>query len=81
MLRYPRYGVIWSITRGGAVFAAVLLSAPFVALALAPVLLLLVPLAFIAIPLLIFAFFPGASINHTETRRSHARRLQTLQQA
>ena len=72
MLPYPKYGVIWSVTRGASVLATILLVTPFVAFALAPVLLLLMPLAFIAIPFMVLAFWPGAAENHMETRRIRA---------
>jgi hypothetical protein len=79
MLPYPKYGVIWSVTRAAVVLATVLLVTPFVAFALAPVLLLLVPLTFIAIPFMILAFLPGAAENHSESLRIRARRPITLQ--
>jgi len=72
MLTYPKYGVIWSATRCASVLATILLVTPFVALALAPLLLLLVPLAFVAIPFVILAFWPGAAESHMENRRLRA---------
>jgi hypothetical protein len=49
--------------------ASVILLPPFVALAIGPMLLLLLPVALVAIPIMIPAFFGGARSNQVETVR------------
>ena len=78
MFHYPKYGVVWSISRAALVATTVLLMLPFIALAVAPVMLLLLPLAFVALPFMIVGFFAGAAGNHMESRRIAAWRPLTV---
>lgn len=64
-----------SFTRGvrfTAVRVVMLLAPVFAALAVAPMLLILLPLAFAGLPFLLVTFLGGASQHHFETKRIQA---------
>jgi hypothetical protein len=68
-LRPTAAGLRSSTVRGAAILAAAVLMPPFIALAIAPMLLMLLPVAFVAIPIMVPAFFGGAHSNHNESIR------------
>jgi hypothetical protein len=72
MARYSKYGLIWSVLRIAVIVVTVVLVGPFVALGLAPMLLVLLPVALLALPFMLFAFFSGAAEARMETRRMRA---------
>ena len=63
-------GMRASTVRGAAVLGAAVLVPPFIALAVAPMLLMLLPVAFVAIPFMVPAFFGGAHANRSESIRN-----------
>jgi hypothetical protein len=72
MFHDPNHGITSGIARALFTWTTVVLVPPFVALAVAPMLLVLAPLALIALPFMVAAFFTGAADNHMETRRIDA---------
>lgn len=65
-------------SRVAAAVAALLLLPPFIALAVAPMLLLLVPVAIVGIPFMIPAFFSGTLSSRVELRRIESWRPRAL---
>ena len=61
-----------NFARLGAVLLTVILLPPFVALAIVPMLFMLVPVAFVVIPFMIPAFFGAAHSNQVESHRIRA---------
>jgi len=75
MSRCKQYGVVWSVSRASLVALVLVLLPLFVALAVAPMLLLLLPLVIIVGPFVVFACLAGAADNRTQTRHIHAWKL------
>lgn len=71
-------GSLRGISRVAAAVAAVFLLPPFIALAIAPMLIMLVPVAIVGIPFMIPAFFSGTLSASLELRRVESWRPRAL---
>ena len=67
-----------AISRVVAVLVALMLLPPFIALAVAPMLLFLVPVAIVGVPFMIPAFFPGSLSTSLELKRVESWRPRAL---